>query len=190
MAGVLLWGDSVLVFAIIQTMRPANGAHIGIRPNQVSRPVEKRACAQGRLKSLEVRLPVAGTGGKMPPSTAGGTPAATKHCSVPAAAIETLGCASWALSGARLPNPSPSPPDRRAAAGQAEPRRPGTRAAARRAQPFRQAGHEVFGQAGALVDQAGVHLDERGAGGDFFPGVGRGEDAAHADDGQLALVCR
>ena len=49
-----------------------------------------------------------------------------------------------------------------------------------------EAGDDGAGDAGAFIDHAAVHLNEGGAGGDFFPCVRGGEDAADADDGKLA----
>ena len=53
-------------------------------------------------------------------------------------------------------------------------------------QPLSQAGHNFLGHARPFVNQAGVKLHERCAGGDFLPGVIRVENAAHADDRQRA----
>src|SRR6266446_5561510 len=54
-------------------------------------------------------------------------------------------------------------------------------------QPLSQSGHDLSRQARSFINQTGVDLYQRRAGGDLVPGIIGVEDAAHADDWQQAL---
>ena len=54
-------------------------------------------------------------------------------------------------------------------------------------EPVQQALQDIFRHPGTFVDPAGVNLQQRCSGGNFFPGIVSGKNATYADNGQLSV---